>query len=77
MFPCTEKQAVTGYCLNVNAILEEGNRETSHLRLEHCRAAVIRNQCSAVFPKQSSTELLELFQILLFEKGDCYCIGNK
>lgn len=66
MFPCTEKQAETGNCLSVSAVLEKGARATSHFRLEDCRAAVIRNQHSAIFPKQSSTELLELLQRLIF-----------
>lgn len=66
MFPCTEKQAETGNCLKVNVILEEGARATSHFRPEDCRAAVIRNQYSAIFPKLSSTEPLELLQRLIF-----------
>jgi len=66
MFPCTQKQAETANCLNVNAILEEGARAISHFGLENGRAAVIRNQYSAVFPKLSSTDLLELLQRLIF-----------
>lgn len=66
MFPCTEKRAETGNCLNVIAILEKGTGATSHFKLEDCRATVIRNQYSAIYPKISSTELLELLQRLFF-----------
>lgn len=78
VFPCTEKQAEAGNCLNVNAILE-GTRATSHFRLEDCIAVVIRNQYSAIFPKLSSTELLELLprQIFFFAQREYYCVGNE
>lgn len=66
MFPCTEKQDETGNHININAILKQRARATSHFRLEVCRAAIIRKQRSGIFPNLSSTDLLELLQRLFF-----------
>lgn len=78
IFPCTEKEAEAGNCLNVNAMLEEGTRATSHFRLEDCIAAVIRNQYSAISPKLSGTELLELLpRQIFFAQREYYCVGNE